>query len=210
MQRAPNSYSTYEVRVLKSAVGNACRSRQACYRMATKWRRPVERAAPEPCGGHTLHLPQGARARIAGLHVQYDYCMNAAAGRRVGCRRMSFVVNYYGQKTHDSVRGALLQPSNTTIVVWVQHPASLNNLVVPRENQVRYSVLTSACQIPFTQNVGGTHIHPVSTYSSAKYTLHLYAYRTATILRPSVFVLSPSEATIYGTTNNHQLLVLQQ
>lgn len=145
--------------------------------------------------------------------------MNTATGRiRDRCRRMSFVINCYEQPIHDSVRGALLKSLNTTIVAWVQHPTSPNNLVVPRENQVRYSVLTSACQLSSTKNVWGTQIHRVSTYSPAKNTL-LYTCMH-TILRRfsglrSSCSLRPRQICTYphppgGTTNTHPSLFLQQ
>ena len=47
-----------------------------------------------------------------------------------------------------AMMGALAQAINTAIVVWVQHPTSPSKLVVHRESQVGYIVLTTCMPAP--------------------------------------------------------------
>ena len=79
----------------------------------------------EPGGCRTLHLLQGARARMMGLDVLDDETNRHPLS------------HFRGELDSESLRdhrymtlamvGALAQAINTAVVVWVQHPTSLAN-----------------------------------------------------------------------------------
>ena len=92
----------------------------------------------EPGGCRTLHLLQGATARMMGLDVLDDETNRHPISHvkdELDCESL-----WDHRYMTLAMTGALAQAINTAIVVWVQHPTSPSKLVVHRESQVGFLV----------------------------------------------------------------------